>query len=177
LYNWINIPFLYLEWLKSLYLFFFLITDICYLTSIWLQGYKLDNFTIYRTSVQMRKAHILSIIMPYDNWWVVIIISFIPSFHRNNFCQLFNWFQLFSYENKFQKLQDMIKTGKKKRPFKGVVDGFSYFHWFSVLSFLNQNHPVFITNQCFPQNSWKQRFTHTRHSLVLTFTMLSVFQT
>lgn len=100
MYNWINIPFLYLEWLKSLYFFFFLITDKCYLTSIWLQGYKLDNFTIYRTSVQMRKTHILSIIMPYDNWWVVIIISFIPSFHRNNFCQLFNWFQLFSWKLK-----------------------------------------------------------------------------
>ena len=42
----------------------------------------------------------------------------------------------------FWKLLDMVRTGKKKWTIlKGGIDGFIYFHWFSVISFSNQDHP------------------------------------
>ena len=56
------------------------------------------------------------------------------------FFQLFNWFQLFFCEKEIWKLQDTVRTGQKWL-FKGGVDGFNYFHWFSVILFSIQNHP------------------------------------
>ena len=47
-------------------------------------------------------------------------------------------FQLFSSEKKSESCRKMSKM----KGFKEGVDGFSYFRWFSVISFYNKNIPV-----------------------------------
>jgi hypothetical protein len=56
---------------------------------------------------------------------------------RDDFFQLFSWFQHFPFKQKFWKLQDTVKMTF----LKGGVDDFSYFHWFSFILYSNQNHP------------------------------------
>ena len=57
------------------------------------------------------------------------------------FFQLFNWFQLFFCEKEILKIAGHSQNRSKMTFLKGGVDGFSYFHWFSVILFSIQNHP------------------------------------
>jgi len=60
---------------------------------------------------------------------------------RDDVLQLFNWFQLFSCEQKIPKLQDMIRTSQRWPPWRGCRWFQLFFQWFSVILFSNQNHP------------------------------------
>ena len=71
--------------------------------------------------------------------------------NREEFFQLFNWFQLFSCGNCTRSAQ------VKKWPFwKEVVDGFNYFSLISVNLFSIQDHPcVYIEINKFKLFYWK----------------------
>jgi len=60
---------------------------------------------------------------------------------RDDFCQLFNRFQLFSSENCFPKVAGHSQNRSKMTILKGGVYGFSFFSLISVILFTNQDHP------------------------------------
>jgi hypothetical protein len=54
----------------------------------------------------------------WDKLFLILSVAFNVCI-RDDLFQLFNWFQLFSSENKIPKLRDMIWTGQKWRVCKG----------------------------------------------------------
>jgi hypothetical protein len=77
-------------------------------------------------------------------------------YHRDEFFQLFNWFQLFSYGEKLPKVAGRIQNSSKIDVWKGGVDYFSLIFSYFIL-FSNQNHPCYqdIEFFFFPQISTK----------------------
>lgn len=63
--------------------------------------------------------------------------------HMDDFCQLFSWFKLFSYGEKLPNVAGQSEQVKKMDNLKEGVYSFSYFTWFRVILFHNQNHPWF----------------------------------
>ena len=62
------------------------------------------------------------------------------------------WFQLFSSDKDIPNV-----AGHGQDSWKRSVDGFSYFRWFSVMLFSNQNHLCYMIYQSPPPSLWYER--------------------
>ena len=72
----------------------------------------------------------------------LLAIGLVRRQYRDDFCQLFKWFQLFSFGEKLPKVAEHMYSQNRSKMdhLKGGVGGLSYFfHWFSVILFSNQN--------------------------------------
>ena len=79
----------------------------------------------------------------HSSWlmWLFLNLHFCNKFQGWFFFQLFSWFQLFFCEREIQKITGHSQNRSKMTFLKEGVDGFSYFHWFSIILFSIQNHP------------------------------------
>ena len=95
---------------------------------------------------------IIKYVWYYEAWWLGSLIRFhfwlIVHGSGDFFFQLFNWFQLFSSENKISESCRSWYEQVKNGGLKVGVDGFCNFKWSSVISFSKQNHP------------WSMLFSH-----------------